>query len=193
MCPVINVHLNCGNFPQRLVNPRLLKVLGGSDCVVNSGLPLAPLQKFSFNYSHSKFLMHPTTWYFQCEWQASCWPPITIYIYFPSRRCPFTFYFLFSGMNYPLCSQDRQWICSVWLPRVEFSIVYKCTVFKHFLWSKYKKILRLETKHISIPRLGSRLDPVRRVSEYKRTWEHGAEAMCSYPRRSPDSVSRSEP
>ncbi|KAF3969783.1 hypothetical protein ACB098_04G040500 [Castanea mollissima] len=67
MCPIINIHLNCGNFPQTLVNPRLLKVLGYDDCVVNSGLPLAPLQKFSFNYTHQKLLMHPTTWYFQCE------------------------------------------------------------------------------------------------------------------------------
>jgi hypothetical protein len=67
MCPVINIHLNCGNFPQHLVNPRLLKVLRYDDCVINGGLPLAPSQKLSFNYSHQKFLMHPTTWYFQCE------------------------------------------------------------------------------------------------------------------------------
>ncbi|KAJ4723036.1 tapetum determinant 1 [Melia azedarach] len=67
MCPVINVHLKCGNFSQALVNPRLLKVISYNDCVVNGGLPLAPLQKFSFNYSHSKYVMQPTTWFFQCE------------------------------------------------------------------------------------------------------------------------------
>jgi hypothetical protein len=67
MCPIINIHLNCGNFPQHLVSPRLLKVLRYDDCVINGGLPLAPSQKLSFNYSHQKFLMHPTTWYFQCE------------------------------------------------------------------------------------------------------------------------------
>ncbi|KAJ6710819.1 hypothetical protein OIU74_011646 [Salix koriyanagi] len=27
MCPVINIHLKCGGFPQALVNPRLLKVV----------------------------------------------------------------------------------------------------------------------------------------------------------------------
>ncbi|KAM5569885.1 uncharacterized protein ABKV19_017080 [Rosa sericea] len=67
MCPVINLHLKCGSFPQTLVNPRLLKVLSNNDCVVNSGLPLAPLQKISFNYSHQMYLMSPKIWYFQCE------------------------------------------------------------------------------------------------------------------------------
>ncbi|POO04186.1 PHD finger protein [Trema orientale] len=67
MCPVINVHLKCGSFPQALVSPRLLKVLAFDDCVVNAGLPLQPLQKLSFNYSHNKFLLRPTIWYFQCE------------------------------------------------------------------------------------------------------------------------------
>ncbi|EEF46723.1 uncharacterized protein At1g05835 [Ricinus communis] len=67
MCPVINIHLKCGSFPQALVNPRLLKVLAFDDCVINGGLPLAPLQKFSFNYSHQQYLLHPATWYFQCE------------------------------------------------------------------------------------------------------------------------------
>ncbi|KAG7990894.1 hypothetical protein I3843_02G047500 [Carya illinoinensis] len=67
MCPIINVHLNCGSFPQRLVSPRLLKVIGFDDCVLNAGLPLAPLQTFSFNYSHHMFVMHPTNWSFQCE------------------------------------------------------------------------------------------------------------------------------
>ncbi|KAJ7008663.1 hypothetical protein NC653_007351 [Populus alba x Populus x berolinensis] len=54
MCPVINIHLKCGSFPQALVNPRLLKVVAPDDCVVNGGLPLSPLQRFSFNYSHQK-------------------------------------------------------------------------------------------------------------------------------------------
>ncbi|KAJ6390162.1 hypothetical protein OIU77_024390 [Salix suchowensis] len=67
MCPVINIHLKCGGFPQALVNPRLLKVVAPDDCVVNGGLPLSPLQKISFNYSHQKFLMHPSSWSFQCE------------------------------------------------------------------------------------------------------------------------------
>ncbi|KAA8527305.1 hypothetical protein F0562_034598 [Nyssa sinensis] len=67
MCPVIDIHVKCGNFSQALVNPRLFKVLAFDDCVVNGGLPLGPLQKLSFNYSHQKYLMHPTTWYFQCE------------------------------------------------------------------------------------------------------------------------------
>ncbi|XP_009339906.2 uncharacterized protein At1g05835 [Pyrus x bretschneideri] len=67
MCPIINVHLKCGSFPQALVNPRQLKVLAVDDCVVNGGLPLAPLQTFSFNYSHPKYLMYPKIWYFQCE------------------------------------------------------------------------------------------------------------------------------
>lgn len=68
MCPVINIHLKCGSFPQALVSPRLLKVVAFDDCVVNGGLPLAPLQKFSFSYSHSKYLMPLATWSFQCEW-----------------------------------------------------------------------------------------------------------------------------
>ncbi|PIA29883.1 hypothetical protein AQUCO_05800158v1 [Aquilegia coerulea] len=67
MCPVIDIHVKCGNFLQDLVNPKLFKVLGHNDCVVNGGLPLAPLQKISFNYSHQKFLMSPSIWYFQCE------------------------------------------------------------------------------------------------------------------------------
>ncbi|CAK7348096.1 unnamed protein product [Dovyalis caffra] len=67
MCPVIDIHLKCGNFSQALVNPRLLKVLAPDDCVVNEGLPLSPLQKISFNYSHQKYLMQPSSWYFQCE------------------------------------------------------------------------------------------------------------------------------
>lgn len=67
MCPVINIHLKCGSFPQALVNPRLLKVVAPEDCVVNGGLPLSPLQRFSFNYSHQKYLMHPSSWSFQCE------------------------------------------------------------------------------------------------------------------------------
>ncbi|CAB4294183.1 unnamed protein product [Prunus armeniaca] len=67
MCPIIDIHLKCGSFPQALVNPRLLKVLGVDDCVINSGLPLAPLQTFSFNYSHQKYLMYPKIWSFQCE------------------------------------------------------------------------------------------------------------------------------
>ncbi|KAJ7957321.1 Protein TAPETUM DETERMINANT 1 like [Quillaja saponaria] len=67
LCPVINIHLKCGNFSQSLVNPRLLKVLAYDNCVINGGLPLAPSQKFTFNYSHPKFLMRPTTWFFQCE------------------------------------------------------------------------------------------------------------------------------
>ncbi|KAF9688320.1 hypothetical protein SADUNF_Sadunf02G0185200 [Salix dunnii] len=67
MCPVINIHLKCGSFPQALVNPRLLKVVAPDDCVVNGGLPLSPLQKISFNYSHQKYLMQPSSWSFQCE------------------------------------------------------------------------------------------------------------------------------
>ncbi|GLU01084.1 hypothetical protein SLE2022_184100 [Rubroshorea leprosula] len=66
-CPVINVHLKCGSFSQALVNPRLLKVVAYGDCVINSGLPFQPLQKFSFNYTHQKYLMQPSTWNFQCE------------------------------------------------------------------------------------------------------------------------------
>ncbi|GAY48875.1 hypothetical protein KPL70_008842 [Citrus sinensis] len=67
MCPVINIHLKCGNFSQALVNPRLLKVISYNNCVVNSGFPLSPLQTFSFNYSHPKYVMQPATWSFQCE------------------------------------------------------------------------------------------------------------------------------
>ncbi|KAL6344410.1 hypothetical protein AAG906_039666 [Vitis piasezkii] len=67
MCPVIDVHIKCGNFSQALVSPRLFKVLGHDNCVVNAGLPLPPLQKFSFNYSHQKYPMSPSIWYFQCE------------------------------------------------------------------------------------------------------------------------------
>ncbi|XP_058093583.1 uncharacterized protein At1g05835 [Magnolia sinica] len=66
-CPAINIHIKCGNFSQALVNPKLFRVLAYDDCVVNSGLPLAPLQKLSFSYSHQKFLMSLRTWYFQCE------------------------------------------------------------------------------------------------------------------------------
>ncbi|XP_068652365.1 uncharacterized protein At1g05835 [Aristolochia californica] len=66
-CPAINIHINCGGFPQVLVDPKVFKVLKYDDCIVNGGLPLAPLQKISFNYSHNKFTMSPKTWFFQCE------------------------------------------------------------------------------------------------------------------------------
>ncbi|XP_042491787.1 uncharacterized protein At1g05835 [Macadamia integrifolia] len=67
ICPAIDVHVKCGSFNQALVNPRLFKVLGYNNCVVNGGLPLAPLAKISFNYSHPKFILSPSSWYFQCE------------------------------------------------------------------------------------------------------------------------------
>ncbi|XP_038690230.1 uncharacterized protein At1g05835 [Tripterygium wilfordii] len=68
MCPVIDIHLRCGSFQQALVSPRLLKVVRKDDCVVNNGLPLAPMQKLSFSYSHQKYLMmQPSIWFFQCE------------------------------------------------------------------------------------------------------------------------------
>ncbi|MCL7050806.1 hypothetical protein MKW94_006162 [Papaver nudicaule] len=67
MCPAINIHVKCGSFTQDLVNPRLLKVLGKGDCVINGGLPLGPLQRISFNYTHTKFNISTSTWYFQCE------------------------------------------------------------------------------------------------------------------------------
>ncbi|KAL6002849.1 hypothetical protein ACLOJK_023071 [Asimina triloba] len=67
MCPAINIHVRCGNFSQALVSPKLFKVIAYDDCVVNGGLPLAPLQKFSFTYSHPKFLLSLKTWSFQCE------------------------------------------------------------------------------------------------------------------------------
>ncbi|KAL5703185.1 hypothetical protein ACHQM5_028309 [Ranunculus cassubicifolius] len=67
MCPVIDLHVKCGNFPQALVKQRIFKVLGRNDCVVNAGFPLAPLEKISFNYSHPRFVLSPSTWYFQCE------------------------------------------------------------------------------------------------------------------------------
>lgn len=67
MCPVIDIHLKCSNFSQALVNPRLFKVVASNDCVINGGLPLAPSQSFSFNYSHPKYLLYPKTWFFQCE------------------------------------------------------------------------------------------------------------------------------
>ncbi|KAL5781980.1 hypothetical protein ACOSP7_007009 [Xanthoceras sorbifolium] len=67
VCPIINIHMKCGSFSQALVNPRLLKVLAYNDCVVNAGLPLAPLESFSFNYTHHKYPMQLATWFFQCE------------------------------------------------------------------------------------------------------------------------------
>ncbi|KAI3956504.1 hypothetical protein MKW92_024780, partial [Papaver armeniacum] len=67
IAPAINIHVKCGSFTQDLVNPRLLKVLGKGDCVVNAGLPLGPLQKISFNYTHTKFNISTSTRYFQCE------------------------------------------------------------------------------------------------------------------------------
>ncbi|KNA10136.1 hypothetical protein SOVF_147190 [Spinacia oleracea] len=67
-CPVIDVHVKCGNFSQSEVDPKLFKVLKFDDCVVNYGLPLLPLQIISFNYTHpTKYPLHPNTWYFQCE------------------------------------------------------------------------------------------------------------------------------
>ncbi|GJV62920.1 PHD finger protein [Tanacetum coccineum] len=42
-CPVIDIHVKCGNFSQGLVNPRVFRVLGQNDCVVNNGSPLEPL------------------------------------------------------------------------------------------------------------------------------------------------------
>ncbi|KAI3875743.1 hypothetical protein MKX03_023666 [Papaver bracteatum] len=39
MFPAINIHVKCGSFTQDLVKPRLLKVLGKGDCVVNAGFP----------------------------------------------------------------------------------------------------------------------------------------------------------
>ncbi|KAM7252997.1 hypothetical protein ACFE04_025615 [Oxalis oulophora] len=67
MCPVMNIHLKCGGFLQSLVTQRLVKVVSYDDCVVNSGLPLRPFQNFSFTYTHSKYLLHPSNWSFQCE------------------------------------------------------------------------------------------------------------------------------
>ncbi|KAF3776765.1 Uncharacterized protein EJ110_NYTH44162 [Nymphaea thermarum] len=67
MCPVTEVHVRCANLSQNLVDPRMLKVLHFDDCVVNGGLPLAPMQKLSFNYTHQKFQLMPKTWNFQCE------------------------------------------------------------------------------------------------------------------------------
>ncbi|PSS23997.1 hypothetical protein CEY00_Acc08872 [Actinidia chinensis var. chinensis] len=68
MCPLIDLHLKCGSFSQQLVDPKLLKVLAPNNCVVNNGLPLQPLEKLYFNYSHPhKYLLYPSTWYFQCE------------------------------------------------------------------------------------------------------------------------------
>ncbi|RWR86861.1 putative phd finger protein [Cinnamomum micranthum f. kanehirae] len=67
MCPVIDIHVKCGNFSQAVVDPRQFKVLSYDDCIVNGGLPLPPLQKLSFNYSHSKFLLTLKDWHFQCE------------------------------------------------------------------------------------------------------------------------------
>lgn len=67
MCPVIDVHVKCGNFSQALVNPRLFRVLSFDDCIINNAAPLGPLQKISFNYSHPKYEMYPSIWYFQCE------------------------------------------------------------------------------------------------------------------------------
>lgn len=66
MCPVTEIRVRCGNFSQNLVDPRLLKVLR-FDCVVNGGLPLAPMQKLSFNYTHQKIQLMPKSWNFQCE------------------------------------------------------------------------------------------------------------------------------
>nr|GFA57009.1 hypothetical protein [Tanacetum cinerariifolium] len=66
-CPVIDIHVKCGNFSQGLVNPRVFRVLGQNDCVVNNGSPLEPLQKMSFKYSHSMYALNPSAWYYQCE------------------------------------------------------------------------------------------------------------------------------
>ncbi|XP_074287133.1 uncharacterized protein At1g05835 [Silene latifolia] len=67
-CPVTDIHVKCGKFPQSLVDPKLFKVLKFDDCVVNSGLPLLPLQTLSFNYSRrTKFPLNPSSWFFQCE------------------------------------------------------------------------------------------------------------------------------
>ncbi|CAD5165993.1 unnamed protein product [Musa acuminata subsp. malaccensis] len=67
MCPAVDVHINCGGFPQSLADPKVLMVIGYDDCVVNGGLPLAPLQKLSFNYTHERFGMSPKSWFLQCE------------------------------------------------------------------------------------------------------------------------------
>ncbi|KAK9684171.1 hypothetical protein RND81_10G191400 [Saponaria officinalis] len=67
-CPVTDIHVKCGRFPQSLVDPKMFKVLKFDDCVVNSGLPLLPLQTLSFNYSRPrKYPLFPTSWFFQCE------------------------------------------------------------------------------------------------------------------------------
>ncbi|XP_008800963.1 uncharacterized protein At1g05835 [Phoenix dactylifera] len=67
MCPAIDVHLQCAAFPQSLADPRVFRVVGYDDCVVDGGLPLAPLQKISFNYTHERFSMSLKSWSFQCE------------------------------------------------------------------------------------------------------------------------------
>ncbi|KAL9247440.1 hypothetical protein vseg_020872 [Gypsophila vaccaria] len=67
-CPVTDIHVKCGKFPQSLVDPKMFKVLKFDDCVVNSGLPLLPLQILTFNYSRpTKYPLFPTSWFFQCE------------------------------------------------------------------------------------------------------------------------------
>lgn len=70
MCPAIDVHLKCAAFTQSLVDPRVFRVVRYDDCVVGGGLPLAPLQKISFNYTHEKFILSLKSWSFQCEWQC---------------------------------------------------------------------------------------------------------------------------
>ncbi|XP_020247244.1 uncharacterized protein At1g05835-like [Asparagus officinalis] len=67
MCPVIEVHVKCGDFPQSLVSPMVFRVVRFDDCVANAGLPLAPLQSVSFNYTHQRFNMAPKSWSYQCE------------------------------------------------------------------------------------------------------------------------------
>lgn len=56
-CPAINIHVRCGNFQQRLADPRVFRVLGYDDCVVYGGRPLSAMQSVSFTYAHDKFPM----------------------------------------------------------------------------------------------------------------------------------------
>ncbi|KAJ7541137.1 hypothetical protein O6H91_10G048000 [Diphasiastrum complanatum] len=49
-CNAIGIHVHCGSFAPKIVDPAILFVLGYDDCLLNGGHHLSPLETISFEY-----------------------------------------------------------------------------------------------------------------------------------------------
>ncbi|KAK9937725.1 hypothetical protein M0R45_014497 [Rubus argutus] len=51
-CNIGSIHLSCGSFHSELmINPRMFRLLGNNDCLVNDGKPIASGKAVSFSYA----------------------------------------------------------------------------------------------------------------------------------------------